>query len=449
MRRTPSASFIAAAVAAVTLVTAPAAAQEARVDIGAGRVISLDEALDIAARTNPDLRIFAENVEQAENLIFRAYTLLAPTVNLQAGIQWQTQLIPIANTSGQGSPFKLEERFPWAYNITPSLAYTVNFRSIPLLKQARENLQAAEYNRTDLRRRIQLAVATAYLNAATLKEQIAQAEQQLVRAREFLKLAEARLSAGVDIEVGLVRAQVEELNAQTAAQRARDAYRVAITALASLINVDGEFDVESPERRTTVPDGDRLQLAYSNRVDLRAREAQVRAARHAVTDTLVQWAPTITAQAAFTHRDQQVVGAFGILRNIWTVGVLLNWNIFDGGLRIGDRLDAESRERQAVLGVEQLRLSIRSDVRRAEVDLGTARNQLRLAERQRELALKNLDLVKKQYQQGLATNVEVIDAQTLVTAADAGLSGARLSEQLSALNLAFAVGRFDEALGRR
>ena len=113
----------------------------------------------------------------------------------------------------------------------------------------------------------------------------------------------------------------------------------------------------------------------------------------------------------------------------WDIVVSLDWIIYDGGLRRAERLDRESERRVSRLRSRLLKREIRKEVRQAQRDLNTADATLETARERERLAELNHEAVRARYGAGLATSLEVVQAND-------DLVQARISAIVEALNLA-------------
>ena len=114
--------------------------------------------------------------------------------------------------------------------------------------------------------------------------------------------------------------------------------------------------------------------------------------------------------------------------------------IFDG-LRAGaDRRIALSRQRSQEMRVHSLELQISSELRLAVQDAGSRNAQITVAEKNLGLAQEELRLAQQRYQQGVADNREVVEAQNRLAIADDNFVEAVFQYNLSRVELARAKG---------
>ena len=105
--------------------------------------------------------------------------------------------------------------------------------------------------------------------------------------------------------------------------------------------------------------------------------------------------------------------------------------------------DADSRKREAQAQERGESSRIEDELRRARLDLESARALRTETEQALLYARENETLVRAQFEAGTATQVEVSDAESALFQSEQTAIQQRLAVQLAALRVAKAVGAFD------
>jgi outer membrane protein TolC len=105
-----------------------------------------------------------------------------------------------------------------------------------------------------------------------------------------------------------------------------------------------------------------------------------------------------------------------------------------------DRRIALSRQRAQEARVHALELQITSELRLAVQDAGSRNAQIAVAEKSLGLAREELRLAQQRYQQGVADNREIVEAQNRLAVAEDNLVEAVYQYNLSRVELARAKG---------
>jgi outer membrane protein TolC len=124
-------------------------------------------------------------------------------------------------------------------------------------------------------------------------------------------------------------------------------------------------------------------------------------------------------------------------------GVELSLPIFDGGLTEAETEAAESRQRQAEIQQQDTLREIEKEVRDAFDLMLSARERLQATREARELARKELLMTEHRFEAGITTNLEVIQAQTSLTLAEATYLNALASYNVALVQVAASAGRPD------
>ena len=109
----------------------------------------------------------------------------------------------------------------------------------------------------------------------------------------------------------------------------------------------------------------------------------------------------------------------------------MNVPIFDGGRTHGRVLQAEADLRQRRAEADDLKAAIYYEVRTAFLDLEATAQQLQVATTGRELAAQQLTQARDRFAAGVASNIEVIQAQEAVALATEQFISARYGYTLA------------------
>jgi outer membrane protein TolC len=185
-----------------------------------------------------------------------------------------------------------------------------------------------------------------------------------------------------------------------------------------------------------------LKEAYEKREDFLAAVEEVRAAESRRDSAVAAHLPSVRVTA-----DYGTIGLTpGTSLPTFNVTGALDVPIFDGGKRKGRlaKADVELRDRKARL--EDLRATVYYDVRSAFLDVEATKQQLEAADRGRALAMQQLEQSRDRFAAGVATNIEVVQAQEAVALATEQEIAARYGYSVAKALLAQANGSAEETL---
>jgi len=299
--------------------------------------------------------------------------------------------------------------------------------------------EVAALNVESARRELLFGAAQLYFGAAGLKEAVTVQERLLEVQIAREKDAQVGFDAGAQPKVALLRAQIDKARAEQDLVRSRNAYLSTLQALATLLNEPADFDVVVPEE-PVMPEGiEDLERAVQERPEVAAARRSVELAEAGRSGVKWKYSPSLGLSAAYRWAN---VGGFTGKNTSWLVTVGLQWVLWDGGLREAELREGSAKIAEAKANASAAENRVRDEVRRALLDLASARANRLKAERQLQLAREGQRLVDVSFKAGTATYLEVTDANTALAASETGFVGETLNASLAALRVLKAAGKF-------
>jgi outer membrane protein len=426
----------------------PAAREEAPV-IEAGRAYELAELIDIAERTNPDTRIAWEQAREAALAWGIAASAYAPVLSAKAAAGVQHISSPLPTTLKPEGFFVADTQFLLPSLTLKWLLFDFGGKQATL-DASRQSLAAANFGFNATHQKIVFDVTRAYysLNAVHGRVEVAQASFAL--AQTLQDAAESRRGRGLATLPEVLQAREQSARAAYELQESIAAETDARMALLEAMGVrpTTPLSVASLDGRTlpaAVEDtADQLvDRAFSQRPDLMARVATLRAREADIRKAESEFYPRIVVAGDLGRNIGRVrtEGAWSSVNQpSYGAAIAIEVPIFDGGLR-RDRLGtARSQKRVAEEELEHARDQAARQVVKAYEDL-------KVAFRRREAAVALLTAAEKSheaaidsYRHGVATFVDVTNAQTALTRARTADIETRSALFTAAASLAFSTG---------
>ncbi len=316
------------------------------------------------------------------------------------------------------------------------------------VRRTSEAGKASYFARTEELRGAELslaaAVATGYFALLQFDQQLAVAERTLTSRQVTAALSRARFREGQvsRLDVLQFESQVQEAQAQLAAiARIRSEQENALSALVGLPPraLPRGLPLDQQVSRFDVPEGLPSDL-LSRRPDVRAAEEEL----HAATARIgVAWGgrlPEVVLTGQYGYVSNDLSTLFESANNTSQLFLGITVPLFTGGRLQGEVDVAEAQAEQARARYEQVVLRALQDVEDALVAVRTSKEQATALAAQVGTLTISLTLVQHRYENGLATYLEVLDAQRTLFASELNLA------QVQALQLASGV-RLYKALG--
>ena len=185
-----------------------------------------------------------------------------------------------------------------------------------------------------------------------------------------------------------------------------------------------------------------LSRAYEARADYRSGEAQLHSAEISRQAATRERLPTGYLSANYGDIGPTLAQSHGT----FTVTGTVNVNVFDGGRIRSDQASADAEIERRRNELADLRGKIDFEVRSALLDLSTASDQVSLARDNLDLANQTLQQARDRVAAGVTDNLEVVQAQEAVAAANQDLINGMYAHNLAKVSLARAVGSTETSL---
>ena len=410
--------------------------------------LSLSDSLDRGLKYNlglieSDVRTRAARAERLKDLsgllpnINAAISQTAEQVNLRAlGLKPDIPGFPAVV-----GPFGVEDaRAYWSQKI-------FDWNAVQKLRASRKSLEAADYSYKDSRDLVVLAVANAYLQVISDRATIESQQAQLDTSRALYQRAVDQTKAGVAARIDQLRANVELQTQQQRLIAAQDQMAKDALVLARTIGLPPgqEFTLTdsapyAPMQSVTLEKA--LQDAYANRADYLSAQLEMRAAELSRKAAVAENYPSVTSQVDYGDIGPNFANSHGTV----AAAASVNIPIFQGTRVRGDVLAADATLQQRRAAAEDLRGRIDQDVRSAFLDLTSANDLVNVAQSNKELARETLSEAQDRFGAGVTDNIEVVQAQESVSAADQAYISSLYAFNLAKVQLARAVGVAEKAV---
>src|SRR6185437_8938196 len=288
-------------------------------------------------------------------------------------------------------------------------------------------------------------VATAAEQAATMAANIyvRALRSDATLAADLLTIAQDQLTAGVGVALDVTRAasQLASARAQLiVARNDRDRARLDLRRALDL-PLDTPLELTDSLSSVALPDGGdeaaAVDLAMRTRPDVRAADAQLVAAQQQLAAIRAGRLPTV---GVFGNDGATGLALDHHLLNTYTYGVQVTWPVFEGGRRAGQEQEQQAAANDIDVRRRDLRQQVAVDVRGAELDIASAREQVDAARERQRLAEQEVQQARDRFRAGVAGNADVITASQSLNNARTGLIDALTAYQAARVALARAEG---------
>lgn len=399
------------------------------------RLITLEEAYDIAVATDQSIRIAYEQIRMANLLTWSALTVLGPQLNGNAEYD--------ANQShGRGLIVENETS-----NI--NLTYTqpfVNFTVFPAYRYGKLAAVAARLQHQYTIRQVLYGVAQAYYQVVS-DQGVVQVDQKTVDlAAEQLDVAQKRLNVGEVTPTDALNARVTLESAKVSLIQAQNTLLLDRDTLGNILNLGGDSGFQvglPPDYPTTIPPFDKLlAIAYRNREDLEVGNIAIGEDIAKKGEIVAGYAPTVTGGASDAYTNAH--GLYGPQQQVWDANITVSMPFLTGGQReidlktAGEQVDIDRLKR------DEIAKTVEGNVRQAWLSARSLQESLVSLRVQVDAADKSYQDEVHEYQAGTAASVDVLTALVSLNTSENSLAVQTYLYQVALRNLEEAAGVFQE-----
>jgi outer membrane protein TolC len=185
-----------------------------------------------------------------------------------------------------------------------------------------------------------------------------------------------------------------------------------------------------------------VREAFTNRPDLYRQEYQIRQQREQLQIARSRYLPNVSGffTNTWARPDPHSVAAVNDWGSVWQAGVQGAWPIFSGFQREGQIIQEKARLKQAQIDLVDTEETALYELTQALLSMENAVEFVQSQQLNVTRATEGLRLAEVGYQQGINTQVELIDAQTALTTARVNYYQAIYSHVIAKLALQRAMG---------
>jgi TolC family type I secretion outer membrane protein len=413
------------------------------------RIITLDQAYDIALASDQSIRIAGREIRKANLQPWSALARMGPSVT--GGARYSTartsnsQLTTLTsggadritvdtNTNNRSADITLQQPL-----FDPAV--------FPAYRLGKLASQAAHLQQQFTVRQTLFGVAQAYYNVLRQQSLVDVNQQTVDLAKKQLDLAQTRFDVGAVARIDVIRARATLEEQRNTLIQSKGALEVYKDVLSNILNLSGKTDFvlqEPPDAPHEATEFDTvLAQAYAGREDLKVSEIAVRQEETRRAEIRAEYLPRVVAQASTQWGDKPGNGSEPRSR-VNDALVAVQMPFLTGGQREISLLAAGEQIAQARLNLEKTHKSIEGDVKNSWIKATTARDSIKALEAEVEAAQQNYADLQAQYEAGTATSLDVQSALRDLNNARTLLTSQRYEYQIALRDLARAQATFEK-----
>ncbi len=385
-----------------------------------GPVLDLPDCLRLALKRSHQVAASRQDLKKSHLAKKEAFTGFLPTLSTSYNWVYQGQ-VPTFNVASTAVPAATRNTYSWSTSLSQPVF--TGFRLSSQYKLATLGLNLAQLELTLTKLDLVLQVTEAYFNFLTAQKavEVAQAEvrgfsSQLRSVNDFYKV-------GIRPVNEVLRAKVQLANARQNLVRARGALRITQSRLNRLLvrPVNSPLAVRDLlfYRKWPITLKQAQDKARIARPEITAIMVRLRQADQRIRIAKSEYYPSLGVGLTSTMQSESADLGSSDFHDRWSWQITggLTWNFFEFG-RTRHRVGQQKAEKLRIKALRRDLLDqISLQVKEAHIFLRESERNISTARTAVVQARENLRITRARFEEQLTTNTEVLDAQTLLTQA--------------------------------
>ncbi len=429
---------------------AESAAKEIKPASSGPRALTLDAAVSLALRQNPDILKAIHEIERTRGQVIEVRAQALPSLTATASYsQYDPRLIGSGGTSistGTGSGTFTGGSYDksWQIALQVKQALYSGGKVRAALKIADLTEDASHQLLRETVATVVAKVRTQFYTALLNRELITVAEESIVLLSDQLTDQQNRFSAGTVPRFNVLQAEVELANARPDLIRAKNNLHISRLELGRILGMDTDAEpdvagsLRMPPREVNLSRA--LIAARKNRAILKAQQNTVATEEQQITVAKAGYKPKLDASAGYEAVNSRTGNDLAKVANGWYFGVTGSWAIFDGFLTKGKVDQARARLSSAKVSLSDSILQVELEVQKAYAQAKVAREVIASQSKVVEQADEALRLAKERLSAGAGTQLDLLNARVALTKA-------RTTQKQALSDYNVALAEYDRATG--
>ncbi|MBI5639448.1 MAG: TolC family protein [Nitrospirae bacterium] len=419
------------------------------------RVLSLKEAVEASFEGNPALRAMARSVSAQQEDIGIATSFLLPRIGVEERVMRTNN--PTYAFMAKLNQARFEQQDFAISSLNEPKAITdfqtsVSFEQALLAPKAYIGIDMAEKEYkakgSDFERKkeeVAFQVLKTYLGVQTAGAYVDVSEKGVGDAKEHLRIADARYGTGLGLYSDVLRAKVALSSAEEGLVSAQKNLDVARRALGLMLGQTESVNVSDERPSLEQKEIGAYYQSAESRKDLKALQTRHKNTENQLRMANAGYVPVIGFGGSYQmNHHSRPLGQEG---DSWQMMAFLKWEVFDGLKREHERQKAKHTVSEVGEYVEGLKKQIAFSIYDAYLGVEESKKGLELAKASLMSAEEGRRLVKVRYENNLSAMVDLLDVQTSLDTARAGVIEREGAYLTAIANLGFQSGTLLRDLG--
>jgi outer membrane protein len=327
-----------------------------------------------------------------------------------------------------------------------------------LTRAAGAEAEAAGQDREAARADLKLEITRAFLAVLTARASVDVVRQALERTGAHLTDVRNQLGVGLVPPSDVLTIEAQHARQRMLSIEAENILETTTAEFKRLVGIDQDVPVElvadladmadlKVSTTSVSPVARPFEAAIGEARELRAERRsllfRITAAEERVAAASAGGLPVLSAIAGYdmARPNPRIFPIQEKWKPSWDIGVNVRWSFFDGGRVRAEAAEAAANRRAIEARLRDFDSLTDVEIRQRRADLESAAASIEAAEAGVRAAAEARRVLAERFSAGVATNTDVLTAQTALLQAELDVTRARANSELAAARLQRALGR--------
>jgi outer membrane protein TolC len=393
--------------------------------------LSLKEALELALNNNRDIKVSSLDIDKSQEQVTIARSASQPSAGIsgQVAHYFNEPAFFGFGSAGTVNSDKIDYgRFGGKDQVTAALFLNqpvYNAAIKPSLAYSKLRERESHLSLAGKKNEIAAVLKQTYIQILVLNERIKLQKESLLRNEKALQDSRSLLAQGRALRVDTLRAYTSVKNLEPELLKLSNAIEVGKQQLKTLTGIDSAAEIEIydslvlPETTTLFAEEDLYREAKEQRPDLQSLDLQQDINDQQIKIALAATKPTVSLAGQYLLQSQS--NKFNYFNAYYPsttwVGVQLAVPIFSGFSNKAKVNQAKIEKKQSIIRSQNASEQLRAEVKQVVASLAETRARIKTSNNVKETALLSYDITQYRYAKGVASRLELTDAELALTAA--------------------------------
>jgi len=378
---------------------------------------TLNEAVGYALANNPGVVCARAQVNEARSGIVIARSSLLPALTLEGSYTRIGQPASISLIPGEELVFSQENSWQGRASVAQPLFSGGRLLTMYQIARLRWDSTREAYERA--KEEIAAQVALAYHRLQVAKEMEKLTRESYEQIERHVSQTEELYRNGLCSKLDYLRIQVELANSKPQLSQARNTVILAEESFKEILGLPTDSQLTLKDslsyEKHEVGLSTCLETAFANRSDLKQASIACKLAKKNKYLALTGNFPQLSFIYNYSYqRPYNFEDEWG---GDWAAMVNLSFPLFSGFRTYGKLGEARSQVVQAQTNLQALKRRVEVEVKQAFLELRQAEETIESQKENVDAASEMVKLAEERYRNGLATNLEYLDAELALTRA--------------------------------